>query len=212
MQNQGNIQFEEMGAFSFEGKTSDIPMEEKAFDSLYEELNEKCNPNRFLYPFVLERFELANRLYDELQKSQKRDDASLKDIRDRAMAGLGIHISTHRLYEYLMKYCYPGIYTDIKPYDKERVLEAGRLYGKMQKSKDDIHALEVVEKEASDFIKKRQNELREQQEKERERQQALERERKDKEEAVSIVEVVVIGVSICILFVSIVVLIAYASQ
>lgn len=148
------IRFESMPDFSYNS-----PTEEKEYNSLFDELEDKCNPDRFMNPFIQERFDLANELYAELLKRVQRDDNSLKEIRDKAINGLGIHISTDRLYKYLLEYCDPKIYTAMKPYNKERVQEAGRLYAMIQDAKDDIYRLEAIEEKATSFIKKRKEEL-----------------------------------------------------
>ena len=181
MRKENNIQFEAMPEFASSGKQQNAPIEEREYYSLFDELEEKCNPDRYMNPFVQERFDLANELYAELLKRGIRDDKSLVDIRDKAMSGLGIHVSTHRLYKHLLEYCNPEIYTSMKPYDKERVSEAGRLYALIQKAKDDIHELEAIEKEANLFIQKRRDELLKQ-EQERQWQQTIEKEKQEKRE------------------------------
>lgn len=169
------IRFESMPDFS-----SNSPTEEREYYSLFDELDEKCNPSRFMNPFVQKRFDLANELYAELQKRNQRDDNSLKDIRDKAIDGLGIHVSTSRLYKYLLEYCDPKIYTAMKPYDKEKVQEAGRLYAMIQEAKDDIHRLEAIGEKAASFI-----EIREQEIMQKEREESmrlLEEQKKQKED------------------------------
>ena len=167
------IRFESMPDFS-----SNSPTDDREYYSLFDELEEKCNPDRFMKPFVQQRFDLANELYAELQKMDKREDNSLKDIRDKAIDGLGIHISTNRLYKYLLEYCDPKIYTAMKPYDKEKVQEAGRLYAMIQEAKEDIHKLEAIENEASLFIKNRKDYL-EKKEQEKEQEQLRKQEEED---------------------------------
>lgn len=160
--------------------SSNSPTEEREYYSLFDELDEKCNPSRFMNPFVQKRFDLANELYAELQKRNQRDDNSLKDIRDKAIDGLGIHVSTSRLYKYLLEYCDPKIYTAMKPYDKEKVQEAGRLYAMIQEAKDDIHRLEAIGEKAASFI-----EIREQEIMQKEREESmrlLEEQKKQKED------------------------------
>ena len=159
MQEDDGIHFESMPEFSTHEQKDIVPIVEREYFSLYDELEEKCHPDRYLNPFNLERFALANELYSELQKRSRRDDNSLIDIREKAIDGLGIHISTRRLYEYLLKYCDPKIYTSMQPYDKARVQEAGRLFAKIQAAKDDIHELEEVWREAETFISSRDNEI-----------------------------------------------------
>lgn len=68
------------------------------------------------------------------------------------MSELGIHISTQKLYDYLDKYLNPKVYSDIQPYDKERVNKANEFYSRMQEVKDDIIALEQIYNDANGFI------------------------------------------------------------
>ena len=201
MKEENDIRFEPMPEFASNGKQQDIPIYEREYFSLYDELEEKCNPDRYMNPFVQERFDLANELYAELQKRGKRDDKSLVDIRDRAMEGLGIHISTQRLYKYLLEFCNPNIYTSMKPYDKDRVHEAGRLYAMIQNAKDDIHALEAIEKDAEPFIKKRKDEIEWMQKVEEERlEQVKEMQKKDDRESAYII----VGIGIVLIIFAII--------
>ena len=191
------IRFESMPDFS-----SNPPTEEREYYSLFDELDEKCNPDRFMNPFVQKRFDLANELYAELQRRGKRDDYSLTDIRDKAIDGLGIHISTSRLYKHLLEYCDPKIYTAMKPYDKERVQEAGRLYAMIQEAKDDIHRLEAIGEEAASFIEIREQEIM--QKEREENMRLLEEQKKQKEDEkdqrrASIILVIVIVVLIIVI-------------
>ena len=109
MQGDDNIHFETMTGFSTNERKVKAPIEEREYFSLYDELEEKCHPDRYLKPFNQKRFDLANELYAELQRRSRRDDNSLIDIREKAIAGLGIHISTRR--------CSPTIKTGCKKLD-----------------------------------------------------------------------------------------------
>ena len=196
MQEDESIRFEPIQDFSSKGKQEVTPVRDREYFSLFDELEEKCNPDRYMNPFVQERFDLANELYAELQKRGKRDDNSLVDIRDKAMSGLGIHISTQRLYKYLLEYCHPNIYTAMKPYDKDRVQEAGRLYAKIQNAKDDIHDLESIEKEAEPFITLRKSEVEWMQKVEEEKLEKIKEMQKEADR-----ESTFVVVGICIVFI-----------
>ena len=79
----------------------------------------------------------------------------------------------------MLDYFNPQIYTSIIPYNEERVSKAGYYYAKILDAKNDILALENIEKEASDFIAKRNYEIELQKDIEkRKRIEVLERERK----------------------------------
>lgn len=119
--------------------------EEKQYESLYEELLEKCNPNNFMQPYDKEKVDTANTIFAELRNNPYATDYDLKDVRLMAVQKLGIHISTQKILDYLMKYCDPQRYTDRDPYDAELVNQANTLYAKILDNKDDIFELEKIE-------------------------------------------------------------------
>lgn len=185
MKEKDNIQFEPIPNFNLDESPVDSSPKEKEYDSLYEELHEKCNPDRFMQPFIKEKFDMATDIYAELRKrcsSKYISDRELKDLRDKAESELGIHFSTRKLFKYLVEYCSPDIYTKMKPFPTERVKEASRLYAKILEAKDDIHGLEKIEKEAEPFIKQRKNELHETEKAMQERKRIDLEKKKHKEE------------------------------
>lgn len=119
--------------------------EEKQYESLYEELLEKCNPNNFMQPYDKEKVDTANTIFAELRSNPYATDYELKEVRLKAVQKLGIHISTQRILDYLMKYCDPQRYTDRDPYDAELVNQANALYSQILDNKDDIFELEKIE-------------------------------------------------------------------
>lgn len=138
--------------------------EEKQYESLYEELLEKCNPNNFMQPYDKEKVDTANTIFAELRSNPYATDYELKEVRLKAVQKLGIHISTQRILDYLMKYCDPQRYTDRDPYDAELVFQANALYSQILDNKDDIFELEKIEILAKPLInseneRKRQMEI-----------------------------------------------------
>lgn len=138
--------------------------EEKQYESLYEELLEKCNPNNFMQPYDKEKVDTANTIFAELRSNPYATDYELKEVRLKAVQKLGIHISTQRILDYLMKYCDPQRYTDRDPYDAELVFQANSLYSQILDNKDDIFELEKIEILAKPLInseneRKRQMEI-----------------------------------------------------
>lgn len=138
--------------------------EEKQYESLYEELLEKCNPNNFMQPYDKEKVDTANTIFAELRSNPYATDYELKEVRQKAVQKLGIHISTQRILDYLMKYCDPQRYTDRDPYDAELVFQANALYSQILDNKDDIFELEKIEILAKPLInseneRKRQMEI-----------------------------------------------------
>ena len=138
--------------------------EEKQYESLYEELLEKCNPNNFMQPYDKEKVDTANTIFAELRSNPYATDYELKEVRLKAVQKLGIHISTQKILDYLMKYCDPQRYTDRDPYDAELVFQANALYSQILDNKDDIFELEKIEILAKPLInseneRKRQMEI-----------------------------------------------------
>ena len=171
MKEYDNIEFEEINTgidFEKMASKSDIDFE-KEYDSLYDELLEKCHPNNFILYLTSdkEKFEIANEIYGVLMNNNSLTDDELVSLRNRAISELGIHISTKRLYAKLLNYFNPQIYTSIIPYNEERVSKAGYYYAKILKAKNDILSLEDIEKEADEFIKERRKLEKEKLEKEK---------------------------------------------
>lgn len=152
--------------------------EEKHYESLYEELLEKCNPNNFMQPYDKEKVDTANTIFAELRSNPYATDYELKEVRLKAVQKLGIHISTQRILDYLMKYCDPQRYTDRDPYDAELVNQANALYSQILDNKDDIFELEKIEILARPLIDS-ENERKRQIER---KQEEIERQKKLKEE------------------------------
>ena len=69
---------------------------------MYEELVEKCHPNKFIDGdnFDENLFEKANKLYAEILKHKDASDEKLISLRNRAIDILGVRMSTKKKYEY----------------------------------------------------------------------------------------------------------------
>lgn len=121
------------------------PSMDKIYDSLYEELKEKCNPSRYLVPYNKEKVDIANSLYKELMAAGFYDNNALLGIRRKAVEQLSIKISTKKLYLKLKELCNPASY--MQPYNDEAVKQANEFYARIEERKDSIEDLEVLEKE-----------------------------------------------------------------
>ena len=155
-----NIQFDEMpdwgGMFPPQVKQRPI-VEEKEYSSLYEELEDKCNPALFA---GTDNFEKANQLYVEIKDPNNRNnERTLISIRNRVIIALNVHFSTKKKYDYLKKYFDVNQYTQMEPYDAQRVAKANEYYTRLQQDKDNIMALDQLESDAKEFIDKRNKEL-----------------------------------------------------
>ena len=126
---------------------------EKEYASLYEELEDKCNPKNFMEPFVLERFNTASEIYGQMRAANDKSDDSLIYLRNRCINELGISFSTKRIYDRLFSIINPENYIKEEVFDAEKVKRAGELYDKLIKKQHDIRALEQFEVEVLGFIK-----------------------------------------------------------
>ena len=151
-----NIQFEQMPDLDWGKVQKPKPVKEieKEYDSLYDELLDKCNPSRFKIESVgLDRFNIANEIYAQLKSGGSNiPEAVLIALRNQAMRELQIHISTKKKFSYLKSFFNPEIYINRTPYDAHRVSEAGTWYDLLLKKADDIQALEKLELDADEFI------------------------------------------------------------
>ena len=166
---------------------------EKEYASLFDEIADKCHPNRFLdESYDKKTFSTANSIYYELLQRKGWPDEQLKDLRNRAILELGIHFSTKKKYDYLSEYFDPRIYTQMEPYPFERVEKAKNYYDHMNDNRDDIIALEQLENDAEEFIAERKNEL----EAIRKRCEKEELEDKETEKRLFIAIAIIVGISI----------------
>lgn len=199
-----NIQFDNMPNFGsmFATKANNWD-DDKVYDSLYDELCDKCRPDRFIGESPDNKmFMMANQLYGELKAKHGCSDNELLEFRDRAIAILGIHISTKKLYEWLEQYLNPNVYVTVEPYDSNRVAMAGDYYMRMRECKNDIHALEKLRDEAHTFIEKRIEEENVLLEKQKEEENKVRTEKENQRDALimlSIMGVIVIIILIAML-------------
>ncbi len=130
-------------------KAPDI-IDEKIYESLYEELKLKCNPNRFMMPYDEQRVKLANELYRQLLETSSQDENALRKLRNRAIEELGVYFSTTALYQYLCDKCHPRNF--MNPYDAEKVDIANRLYAQVLEQAYNIKALENIQQSAKQLL------------------------------------------------------------
>ena len=145
-----NIQFDQMPDLDWNwGKApkSEIVEVEKEYDSLFEELLDKCNPSKFnIESFGLERFNAANEIFAQLKSlGNNIAEKELTLLRDKAIDELGIQISTNKKFGDLKSFLDPEQYINRQPYDKELVATAGGLYNQLLANRNDIRALETLE-------------------------------------------------------------------
>lgn len=147
MEEQDNIKFDQVTSLNW--GSSGVKEErniEKEYDSLYDELLDKCNPSEFK---GTQKFYIANEIFSKLSNNGGISDDELLILRDKAIDELNVHISTTKKFNYLCQILDPDNYIKLKPYNKDLVANAGRIYDSIIQNKDDIRELERIEGEES---------------------------------------------------------------
>lgn len=123
------------------------PCQMDTYSSLYVELKEKCNPEKYLFPYNKEKVDIANALYKKLIDTNPIDNSALNIIRDQAIQKLGIVLSTKKQYLELLEYCNPKNF--MNPYNYEAIEEANKYYALIYQYRNDIHELEILKRKVS---------------------------------------------------------------
>ena len=153
MENDDNIQFVEMPDFGNMFALKKEKVIEKEYDSLYDELLDKCYPGKYKDEEEA-RFKVASDIYGQLKQSGKEiPEHALLYIRNRAIDEIGIHISTSKIFDRLKSLIDPENFINIEPYNGELVETSKHLYDQVNCKKDDIRALERLEYEIEKIIK-----------------------------------------------------------
>ena len=156
MENDDNIQFVEMPDFGNMFAPKKEKVIEKEYNSLYDELIDKCYPGKYKDE-EKERFNVASDIYGQLkQEGNSMSEDDLRYLRNRSIDELGIHISTSKIYNRLISLADPENYMKIEPYNGELVERAKELYDQLKCNKDDIRALELLENDVVAFVKNKE--------------------------------------------------------
>lgn len=147
MEEQDNIKFVQVTSLDWgSAGVKEERNTEKEYDSLYDELLDKCNPSEFK---GTQKFYIANEIFSKLSNNGGISDDELLILRDKAIDELNVHISTTKKFNYLCQILDPDNYIKLKPYNKDLVANAGRIYDSIIQNKDDIRELERIEGEES---------------------------------------------------------------
>lgn len=171
----------------------------KVYDSLYEELLDKCNPKNFMEPYDKKKVDEAILIYNDLSRIDKTNEKHIRAIRDRATLELGINVSTDRLYKELIDYCNPQNFLTTVPFQADLLQIANHFYAQVRTSKNDIHELErlssqiYASKEISLFYEKRRIKEKE---KKREEDEKLEKEAVADRMKFIVIMLIIIGIVI----------------
>lgn len=115
------------------------------YNTLYDELKEKCNPAIYMNPYNAEKVEISNQIYSQLD-SNKENVSYLIELRNLAIKKLGLSFSAKELFEKLSEIYNPNNYVGEK-YDADKLHISNQIYAKIQKCADDIVELENIAKE-----------------------------------------------------------------
>lgn len=108
-------------------------------------LERKCNPQNYMSPYNKEMVDKANSIYAELQKTDKSDEISLKEIRRRIESELQISFIDKDEIESLKFIANPSNY--MQPYNAEKVALANELYAKLQDETIHIDELDNIKEQ-----------------------------------------------------------------
>ena len=108
-------------------------------------LERKCNPQKYMSPYNKEMVDKANSIYAELQKTDKSDEISLKEIRRRIESELQISFIDKDEIESLKYIANPSNY--MQPYNAEKVALANELYAKLQDETIHIDELDSIKEQ-----------------------------------------------------------------
>lgn len=154
--------------FSGESQSNhNAPTVQKTYNSLFEELCDKCFPGRYMEPYDAKKVSIATKLYAEVLQSKENIDIQ-NELRHRAYNELGVMFDGSGLYNYLMGYLNPHIYLD--PFMPDKLEYANKYYPTIEANKDDYIKLEAIQEKVQSFIdeinKEKEAERRKQEEEE----------------------------------------------
>lgn len=125
------------------GKDKEIILDKT--QGLWYVLERKCNPQNYMSPYNKEMVDKANSIYAELQKTDKSDEISLKEIRKRIESELQISFIDKDEIESLKYLANPSNY--MQPYNAEKVALANELYAKLQDETIHIDELDSIKEQ-----------------------------------------------------------------
>lgn len=125
----------------------------------YRDLANHISPANYMKPYIIDKVEIANSLYAELQNVKRDNISELVKIRRKSEQLLGINYDPNIFYLWLLRLYSPEKY--LNPYNENRFRNAHRICSLLTKSKDNYSNLEDV------WISEREREEREREERER---------------------------------------------
>lgn len=115
------------------------------YNTLYDELKEKCNPALFMDPYDAKKVDISNSIYSQLMGNDH-NLSVLIPLRNQAIEKLGIAFSSQELYDKLLDIYNPHKYVGDN-YSPEKLYAANKIYAQIQSKRDDIVGLEQIARE-----------------------------------------------------------------
>ncbi len=107
------------------------------YDSIADEILEKCDPRLFLKDYDFDKVRIANEICVAARNIKDKREA--KQLRKRAQAELGVKFSTRELFDELTEWLYPEQYVGKANFDY-----ANELYNQVLMNADNVDALEDI--------------------------------------------------------------------
>ena len=108
----------------------------------YQDLANHISPANYMKPYIIDKVEIANSLYAELQNVKRDNISELVKIRRKSEQLLGINYDPNIFYLWLLRLYSPEQY--LNPYNENRFRNAHRICSLLTKSKDNYSNLEDV--------------------------------------------------------------------
>lgn len=140
---------------SSQSNDSDNIIEVDYYNTLYDELKERCDPAKYMEPYNAEKVEISNNIFSQLDTNRNNIYELIK-LRNYAIKKLGLTFSAKELYDKLSKIYNPNNFVGDK-YNADKLHVANQIYAKIQRSSDDIVELENIAKENSIVLIKKTN-------------------------------------------------------
>lgn len=150
-QYEQNLKKEIYNNASSPSTSSSNALEVSYFNTLFDELKEKCNPANYMNPYDAKKVEISNHIYSQLEIN-KSNIAQLIELRNYAIKKLEISFSAKELYEKLSDIYNPNNFMG-DHYDADKLYVANQVYAKIQANSDDIIELEKIAKENGIVLK-----------------------------------------------------------
>lgn len=144
---EDNIYFEEITKSDRSiapGNTSQYPSYIPGmYYSVFVELYDKCDPEKYMNPYDYEKVKIANKLHRKV-KEHRDNEAELIKIREEAVNQLGITLSTERLFKELSETLNPRNFCD----DSDNLALANEYYHQVLSNADNLKFLEELSKDS----------------------------------------------------------------